>query len=82
MEDNRRTPHHWARWAIIVVVLVCAVYPLSQGPTAMMVVAAGKPQSLVRAGTVLYWPLRYLPQPFRGYLARWEQAWIKMSPKR
>lgn len=80
MEDNRRTPHRLAGWIIIVVVLIFVVYPLSQGPVSLTLVAMGKPEPLVRAGIVFYWPLRCIPEPFRRYLGQLEVAWIQMWP--
>lgn len=67
------------RWALVIALLVFAlvVYPLSVGPSAV-VISRSHPNSPVKhVVRAVYLPLDYLPKPVQHAIDEWASLWIR-----
>lgn len=80
MEKNLARSHNLPRCFLIVLAMVLIAYPLSVGPLAMLGKATGNSAEFYRAIDPYFVPLRKLPPPVRGLLARWARLWRGEPP--
>jgi hypothetical protein len=73
--------HRWSVWVVIFLAIMLIGYPLSVGPLAMIDKATGDAEDFRSAIDWYYVPLRKLPPPLRGLLARWIHLWRNEEPR-
>lgn len=78
---NEKGKHRLASWVTIFLLIVLVIYPLSVGPLAMAKKLTGDSPEFNRAIDPYYVPLRKLPSPLRGLLARWALLWRNEEPQ-
>lgn len=83
MTQESCKPKSWAWWAVLVVLAVLVLYPLSIGPVAWLSLKCDVPQWLDVATDHFYAPANWLmdsgPQALSDWYFRYWVWWVKLA---